>query len=933
MDEKTNLIVSVDNANAKDITDNVISIDQDDAYFYVQFEGKDRQYKYAKKNKNLAYERILKEFDVSYKLVSIKGARPRKFVSAQQAGEWYRFVPEKGANVVALRRDVSFIKDKRSDERVNKRFEYLKRLSRCFEIKEEGKEPNQYLENYYKNLGGVETESALAKYLAGELGQRFELPKKVLFPFGLNPSQKSAVENALTNQISVIEGPPGTGKTQTILNIIANAVSEGQTVGVVSGNNSATDNVAEKLEANGFGFLTAALGNDGRKTAFFSKEFVEPQKQGWVITTDVLAAKEAHFKMISTKLEEVLVLENELAEIKQKKLDFDLEKQHFESKYPDAKNVYAKLTSRRKYTAADILAFKQSLIFGKKKSKLALIWSAIKVYFRFGISNFKQVSQCSAELISDLEKDYFDTKVIELTESISSLEKKLEGIESKSLMKSSKELSLELFKHSIALNRYGLNPEKFTKEDYRNDYETFLKQHPLILSATHSLRGCVDRGTLLDYLIIDEASQVDLVTAAISLSCCKRLVVVGDLKQISNFASEAALDQKAEVEDEYPVEEHYNFYDNSIMSSLLKTYGDRLPKTMLREHYRCHPAIIGFCNKQFYNDQLLIMTEEGERKDPFLVFPLVAGNHARKLFDEPGLFSEREISVIKDEVLTEPRLATQDSDEIGIIAPYRKHIEQTRKCLDDENMDTDTVFKYQGREKQVIVFSTVANSINDFIDRADTVNVAVSRAVDQFVLVTGNKIFNDNNSNIGALVRYINYQTMGKALIPSKKSSVFDMLYSEQSVQRREFLARHNKVSIYHSENLIDVLLREVLSLEAFQDLDYVLHVQLNDIVKDTSELTYEQSKFVKNPWSHVDFLIYSRIDKSPVLAIEVDGFEFHENNAEQRGRDTLKNQVLQNIGLRLLRLKTNECDEKERIVAALERAAKRQTVSDSQDN
>ena len=46
-----------------------------------------------------------------------------------------------------------------------------------------------------------------------------------------------AVEMAITNKISVIKGPPGTGKTQTILNIIATAIINNKTVAVVSNNN------------------------------------------------------------------------------------------------------------------------------------------------------------------------------------------------------------------------------------------------------------------------------------------------------------------------------------------------------------------------------------------------------------------------------------------------------------------------------------------------------------------------------------------------------------------------------------------------------------------------------------------------------------------------------------------------------------------------
>ena len=53
----------------------------------------------------------------------------------------------------------------------------------------------------------------------------------------------------MENQISVIQGPPGTGKTQTILNIIANILMQGKTVQIVSNNNSATENVYEKLSS------------------------------------------------------------------------------------------------------------------------------------------------------------------------------------------------------------------------------------------------------------------------------------------------------------------------------------------------------------------------------------------------------------------------------------------------------------------------------------------------------------------------------------------------------------------------------------------------------------------------------------------------------------------------------------------------------------
>lgn len=82
-------------------------------------------------------------------------------------------------------------------------------------------------------------------------------PEAIIYPFGSNLSQMEAVENALSNQLSLIEGPPGTGKTQTILNIIANLLMQDKTVLVTSPNNEATKNIFDKLEDEGFEFVVA----------------------------------------------------------------------------------------------------------------------------------------------------------------------------------------------------------------------------------------------------------------------------------------------------------------------------------------------------------------------------------------------------------------------------------------------------------------------------------------------------------------------------------------------------------------------------------------------------------------------------------------------------------------------------------------------------
>ena len=123
----------------------------------------------------------------------------------------------------------------------------------------------------------------LAQYLGDntKLG-KYRNPDLIYYPFGCNASQKAAVQAALTNQVSVIQGPPGTGKTQTILNIIANLLMVGKTVLVVSNNNSAVENVSEKLAGEGLGFIVAKLGSIKNKEAFIANQPELPDMRDWM---------------------------------------------------------------------------------------------------------------------------------------------------------------------------------------------------------------------------------------------------------------------------------------------------------------------------------------------------------------------------------------------------------------------------------------------------------------------------------------------------------------------------------------------------------------------------------------------------------------------------------------------------------------------------
>lgn len=65
-----------------------------------------------------------------------------------------------------------------------------------------------------------------------------------------------------------------------------------------------------------------------------------------------------------------------------------------------------------------------------------------------------------------------------------------------------------------------------------------------------------------------------------------------------------------------------------------------------------------------------------------------------------------------------------------------------------------------------------------------------------------------------------------------------------------------------------------------------------------------------------------SLIKRMPVLAIEVDGYEYHKRDTAQAPRDLLKNRIMELYEISLLRFKTNSSGEKEKIIKMLDTLA-----------
>ena len=97
-------------------------------------------------------------------------------------------------------------------------------------------------------------------------------------------------------------------------------------------------------------------------------------------------------------------------------------------------------------------------------------------------------------------------------------------------------------------------------------------------------------------------------------------------------------------------------------------------------------------------------------------------------------------------------------------------------------------------------------------------------------------------------------------------------------------------------------------------------HYPLRSLIKDTSGLTAREKAYAGHPSTHIDFLIINRVSKEPLLAIETDGYSYHNETTEQFKRDRLKDHILELYGIPLLRLSTIGHSEEQRIIDALTR-------------
>lgn len=530
MDARKHLII----IKGKDQTDSVAGFQFHDGKCEVVYTSAPNK-TYSFQSSNVEILPLQKKIDPARVIVTVNGQTISGIDEILDFGGYYRIVRNGKRDLSFRRSEVQFQQNCLTDGKNQETFQYFKETAAAISLVAEN--GINILSMQYDKIQQVSEDTVLASYLAPQKDVKMpQMPEAVIYPFGLNQSQKLAVERALSSKISIIQGPPGTGKTQTILNIIANVVRSGKTVAVVSNNNSATRNVVEKLEKKNSAFLTAFLGSLANKEKFLDAQTgAYPNMSDWEMSPEERQQLDRETTALSKELNEMLNAKNRIAEIEQEFLQLNPEQHYFEEYYASYSDVPTE--SLDKLSSQKLLAlwmeFEQH---AEHETRLGLL-QKLSIMFRFNRNALKLFLHSPELVIPYLQSQFYSVKRRELEVEKQELNRKLEHYAFDAKMDELTQKSLRLFRAELATRYHWRNNRRcFEKNDFRRNSEEFTREYPVVLSTTYSIKGTLSIDHIYDYLIVDEASQVDLATGVLAFSCARNIVIVGDLKQLPQCA-------------------------------------------------------------------------------------------------------------------------------------------------------------------------------------------------------------------------------------------------------------------------------------------------------------------------------------------------------------------------------------------------------------
>lgn len=367
------------------------------------------------------------------------------------------------------------------------------------------------------------------------------------------------------------------------------------------------------------------------------------------------------------------------------------------------------------------------------------------------------------------------------------------------------------------------------------NYETYLSKTRQFICGT-----CVGIGhhsidianQTFDWVIIDEAARSISSELAIAMQSAKRVLLVGDHKQLPPLYSPEHANALARK---------LGFSKNRIEANLksdferlfTSPYGQAVQGKLLVQ-YRMAPAIGKMVSACFYDNELktgvIEPFDKPYQEDMVRVVPNIYFNSSvqelrstvawvdtsEKYSDGVGTtfynkHEARKIMALLEKIHSDEQLLKELKDRskpnepsIGIICMYGEQKRYLRKQFNSKSWNEefrslvkiDTVDSYQGKENRIIILSITRNSSDNkigFMNMPNRINVALSRAMDRLVIFGASRLWDmprHKESPLGLVLSYIlertnddqHYQHIAdQKLAPTKNSNSLKFKYKTSS--------------------------------------------------------------------------------------------------------------------------------------------------------
>jgi hypothetical protein len=505
----------------------------------------------------------------------------------------------------------------------------------------------------------------------------------------LSTPQKKVISIAANANLGCVSGPPGTGKSYTIAAVAAEHMARGESVLIVANNDIALDVIADKLASN---FNLGEVSIRAGQKAFLRqlKDYTEDLLAGY-FSDDLNQCPQASEDELN-KLQQLLVkLEKRFMTFSQKSIGRGL--------------LLHKLHAQQSTWLTRIYLFFIKGAINQWHHQ----WDALNTINKHTVKR----EALAADYLNALKKNNLNTLVNQHRKSLQAFN---QAIRSRT---SSKQLAL------------------FEQIEYATLFAAF----PIWLASLNSLHRVLPLNReMFDLVIIDEATQCNISSCLPALYRAKRVLIVGDTKQLKHYSFLARSKQtqlltKNNLPENSPGAISYR--DNSILDLALKTLTSTQELAFLDEHFRSKPELIHFSNHSFYQSKLKIMQHRPCTSSGNLHLHRVTGTR-----DASGVNhqeAQRLLTEIKHQIAQDKQTGITHS--IGVISPFSAQSEHIATLIKQHISQADVIkhsiraatpFGFQGEERDIMLISFAVDNNSKraatYLNNADVFNVTITRA-------------------------------------------------------------------------------------------------------------------------------------------------------------------------------------------------------------